>query len=160
MKTRQFVVAALICVVAMSAGCRRAEAPGRTETDDTSNVSGFLADANAKLLTALNNSNEAGWVMQTYINADTQAISARADEAYVSALTTLGFDVDIGPWTFVHEPWPVMAGFVLAVLISGLCGYLIGKLSFRVRGAYFVIVTISFAEVVRLVALNWVDLTQ
>jgi branched-chain amino acid transport system permease protein len=29
-----------------------------------------------------------------------------------------------------------------------------------VRGAYFVIVTISFAEVVRLVALNWVELTQ
>ena len=80
--------------------------------------------------------------------------------AYVSALTTLGFDVDIGPWTFVHEPWPVMAGFALAVVIAGLCGYLIGKLSFKVRGAYFVIVTISFAEVVRLVALNWVDLTQ
>ena len=37
---------------------------------------------------------------------------------------------------------------------------LVGKLSFRVRGAYFVIVTISFAEVVRLVALNWVELTQ
>ena len=33
-------------------------------------------------------------------------------------------------------------------------------MSFRVRGAYFVIVTISFAEVVRLVALNWVELTQ
>ena len=42
----------------------------------------------------------------------------------------------------------------------GLCGYIVGKLSFRVRGAYFVIVTISFAEVVRLVALNWVELTQ
>src|SRR5215213_6485239 len=80
--------------------------------------------------------------------------------AYVSALTALGFDVDIGPWTIVHEPWPVLAGFVLAVAIAGLCGYLIGKLSFKVRGAYFVIVTISFAEVVRLVALNWVDLTQ
>ena len=49
---------------------------------------------------------------------------------------------------------------MLAVAIAGLCGYLIGKLSFKVRGAYFVIVTISFAEVVRLVALNWVDLTQ
>jgi branched-chain amino acid transport system permease protein len=36
----------------------------------------------------------------------------------------------------------------------------IGKISFKVRGAYFVIVTISFAEVVRLVALNWVELTQ
>src|SRR5215210_9135129 len=80
--------------------------------------------------------------------------------AYTSALTTLGFDVDIGPWTIVHEPWPVLAGFVLAIVIAGLCGYLIGKLSFKVRGAYFVIVTISFAEVVRLVALNWVDLTQ
>jgi branched-chain amino acid transport system permease protein len=48
----------------------------------------------------------------------------------------------------------------MAVLVSGLCGYIVGKLSFRVRGAYFVIVTISFAEVVRLVALNWVELTQ
>ena len=36
----------------------------------------------------------------------------------------------------------------------------IGRLAFKVRGAYFVIVTISFAEVVRLVALNWVELTQ
>jgi len=60
----------------------------------------------------------------------------------------------------VHEPWPVWLGFVFAVLVSGLCGYLVGKLSFRVRGAYFVIVTISFAEVVRLVALNWVEFTQ
>ena len=45
-------------------------------------------------------------------------------------------------------------------MVAGLCGYVVGKLSFRVRGAYFVIVTISFAEVVRLVALNWVELTQ
>lgn len=81
--------------------------------------------------------------------------------AYVSALTSLGFDVElIGGIRVVHEPWPVWAGFILAIAISGLFGYLIGKLSFRVRGAYFVIVTISFAEVVRLVALNWVELTQ
>ena len=80
--------------------------------------------------------------------------------AYVSALTTLGFTVTLGPYTVVHEPWPVLAGFALAVLVAGLCGYVIGKLSFKVRGAYFVIVTISFAEVVRLVALNWVELTQ
>ena len=45
-------------------------------------------------------------------------------------------------------------------MVAGLCGYAIGKLSFKVRGAYFVIVTISFAEVTRLVALNWVELTQ
>src|SRR5215212_7950220 len=81
--------------------------------------------------------------------------------AYTSALVALGFDVElIGGIRVVHEPWPVWLGFVFAVLVSGLCGYIVGKLSFRVRGAYFVIVTISFAEVVRLVALNWVELTQ
>jgi branched-chain amino acid transport system permease protein len=81
--------------------------------------------------------------------------------AYVSALTALGFDVGLpGGFHIVHEPWPPIAGFALAIVLSGFCGYLVGKLSFRVRGAYFVIVTISFAEVVRLIALNWVELTQ
>jgi branched-chain amino acid transport system permease protein len=81
--------------------------------------------------------------------------------AYVSALTSLGFDIGLpGGFRVVHEPWPPIAGFGLAILIAGLCGYFVGLLSFRVRGAYFVIVTISFAEVVRLVALNWVELTQ
>lgn len=81
--------------------------------------------------------------------------------AYVSALTSLGFDVEMpGGFHVVHDPWPAAVGFVLAITISALCGYLVGRLSFRVRGAYFVIVTISFAEVVRLVALNWVELTQ
>ena len=81
--------------------------------------------------------------------------------AYVSALTSLGFDVGLpGGVHIVHDPWPPIAGFALAILIAGLCGYFVGRLSFRVRGAYFVIVTISFAEVVRLVALNWVELTQ
>ena len=47
-----------------------------------------------------------------------------------------------------------------AIAISGFCGWAIGRISFKVRGAYFVIVTISFAEVVRLVALNWDELTQ
>jgi branched-chain amino acid transport system permease protein len=81
--------------------------------------------------------------------------------AYASALTSLGFDVGLpGGFRLVHEPWPPIVGFVIAILAAGLCGYLVGLLSFRVRGAYFVIVTISFAEVVRLVALNWVELTQ
>ncbi|TYO66753.1 branched-chain amino acid ABC transporter permease [Bradyrhizobium hipponense] len=81
--------------------------------------------------------------------------------AYVSALTSLGFDIGLpGGFRLVHEPWPPILGFVLAILFAGTCGYFVGLLSFRVRGAYFVIVTISFAEVVRLVALNWVELTQ
>ena len=80
--------------------------------------------------------------------------------AYASALTALGFDITILGQRIAHTPWPPFAGFGVAIVVAGLCGYAIGKLSFKVRGAYFVIVTISFAEVTRLVALNWVELTQ
>jgi branched-chain amino acid transport system permease protein len=58
------------------------------------------------------------------------------------------------------EAKPVWLGMALGVLLAGLSGWVIGKISFKVRGAYFVIVTVSFAEVVHLVALNWVELTQ
>ena len=81
--------------------------------------------------------------------------------AYTSALTSLGFDIPIfGGLRIVHQPWHPVVGILMGTLVAGLCGYIVGKLSFKIRGAYFVIVTISFAEVVRLVALNWVDLTQ
>lgn len=84
--------------------------------------------------------------------------------AYTSALISLGFDLEIslggGSYTFVFHPLPVWVGFLSGIVMAGFFGWLIGKISFKVRGAYFVIVTISFAEVVKLVALNWVDLTE
>lgn len=81
--------------------------------------------------------------------------------AYASALVSLGFSVHLTPGTVIAmEPKPVWFGILAAVLASGACGWFIGRLSFKVRGAYFVIVSIGFAEVVRLVALNWVELTQ
>lgn len=80
--------------------------------------------------------------------------------AYTSALVSLGFDVDIFGWTVILAPKPVWIAFFCGILFAGLAGWFIGKISFKVRGAYFVIVTISFAEVVRLVALNWIDLTE
>jgi branched-chain amino acid transport system permease protein len=80
--------------------------------------------------------------------------------AYASALTAVGFTVTIFGVEITHDPWPPVIGVLFGIVAAGLCGYLIGKLAFRVRGAYFVIVTISFAEVARLVALNWVELTN
>ena len=80
--------------------------------------------------------------------------------AYASALTTLGFDIDLFGLRVVHQPWPAIVGLFVGMVAAGISGYAIGRLSFKVRGAYFVIVTISFAEVTRLVALNWVELTQ
>ncbi len=76
--------------------------------------------------------------------------------AYVSALVSLGFDISY----FSLKPKPVWIAMLAGIAAAGLCGWFIGRLSFKVRGAYFVIVSISFAEVVRLVALNWVELTQ
>jgi branched-chain amino acid transport system permease protein len=80
--------------------------------------------------------------------------------AYASALLALGFDVDLGLGTLVVGAKPVWLAFAGAIVVSGFFGLIIGKLAFRVRGAYFVIVTIGFAQVMRMVALNWVDLTQ
>jgi branched-chain amino acid transport system permease protein len=81
--------------------------------------------------------------------------------AYTSALVSLGFEIHILPnFTVGLTPKPVWLAMLTGIVVAGFTGYVIGKLSFRVRGAYFVIVSISFAEVVRLVAVNWVELTQ
>ncbi len=81
--------------------------------------------------------------------------------AYTSSLTSLGFSIHLTAETVLEmAPKPVWMGILAALLASGACGWFIGRLSFKVRGAYFVIVSISFAEVVRLVAVNWVELTQ
>jgi branched-chain amino acid transport system permease protein len=80
---------------------------------------------------------------------------------YTSALVSLGYEVHVLPGVLVSMgPKPVWFAILCGIVVAGLTGYAIGKLSFRVRGAYFVIVSISFAEVVRLVTLNWVELTQ
>jgi branched-chain amino acid transport system permease protein len=48
----------------------------------------------------------------------------------------------------------------MAAAFTGFIGYLLGRLTLKLRGAYFVLVTVGFAEVIRLVATNWMDLTQ
>lgn len=68
--------------------------------------------------------------------------------AYTSALLALRLD------------WPVWAGFVGAVVLAGIAGYTIGRISLKLRGAYFVLVTLSFAGVTYLVSVNWMELTN
>lgn len=81
--------------------------------------------------------------------------------AYASSLASLGFKVSIYPGViFSSEPKPVWLAMLFGIVAAGVCGWFIGRIAFKVRGAYFVIVSISFAEVVRLVAVNWVELTQ
>jgi branched-chain amino acid transport system permease protein len=81
--------------------------------------------------------------------------------AYASSLVSLGFNAPLAPGiALALDPKPVWCGMLAAVVVAGAFGWFIGKISFRVRGAYFVIVSISFAEVMRLIAVNWVELTQ
>ena len=48
----------------------------------------------------------------------------------------------------------------IAILPGVLLGALVGFASIRVGGAYFAIATLTVSEILRLVALNWMDLTR
>jgi branched-chain amino acid transport system permease protein len=54
--------------------------------------------------------------------------------------------------------------FILAIIAAGvlasLVGLLIGRITLKMRGAHFILVTFAFSEICRLVARNWVELTN
>jgi len=55
---------------------------------------------------------------------------------------------------------PVVLSIPAAVVISGVLGLFIGYLALRLRGPYFAITTLAFAEIIRLIVTNWIDLTR
>ena len=55
---------------------------------------------------------------------------------------------------------PIYATIPLAGVVAAISGLAIGAVTLRLRGPFFVIVTLCFAEVLRLVANNWIDLTN
>src|SRR3954469_20472040 len=68
--------------------------------------------------------------------------------AYTSALVT----------TTGH--WPIPVGWALAVVAGGMAGLIVTLSTTRLREDYLAIVTLGFAEVVRLVASNETWLTK
>jgi len=69
----------------------------------------------------------------------------------------------IGAYTstllFIHygtSPW---LGMLIAGVFSVACSLIIGSLCFRLRGPFFSMITIAFAEALRLLTLNWAGLT-
>ena len=67
--------------------------------------------------------------------------------AFTSALLTLG---GVSFWV----------SFLAAGMVAGIFGSLIGYITLKLRGAYFVIVTLAFAEILRLIDTNWTSLTN
>ncbi len=56
--------------------------------------------------------------------------------------------------------WPIGAGVAAGVVLAAAAGALVAVLTARLRGDYLAIVTLGFAEVVRLVAINETGLTR
>ena len=56
--------------------------------------------------------------------------------------------------------WSFWLALPAAALGSGLAGWAIGRHTLKLCGAYFVLVTISFAGVISLVSINWMELTN
>jgi branched-chain amino acid transport system permease protein len=67
--------------------------------------------------------------------------------AYAAATATK--HADLSPWL----------GVVGGALLTGIVGFLAGFPALRVRGHYLAIVTLGLAEILRLVAQNWLALT-
>ncbi|MGA2159507.1 MAG: branched-chain amino acid ABC transporter permease [Dehalococcoidia bacterium] len=67
---------------------------------------------------------------------------------YVSAILTVRMGLPF---------WP---SFLAAGIISGIIALLIGLIVLRAGGISFSIITIAFGEIVRIVALNWEDVTR
>jgi len=56
--------------------------------------------------------------------------------------------------------WPMWLTVPVAGVLAAVMGVVIGGITLRLQGPFFVIVTLSFAEVLRLVADNWIGLTN
>ena len=66
----------------MSLSCGRATAPAPTADE----AKRFLAEVNATMLRLGIEQGQAGWVAETYITADSEALNARATQAYIDAV--------------------------------------------------------------------------
>src|SRR3546814_6951523 len=68
--------------------------------------------------------------------------------AYTSAILSVQFHV------------PFWLALPVAGVIAALFGLVIGAITLRLEGHYFVLITLSFTEVMRITLLSWVEVTR
>lgn len=56
--------------------------------------------------------------------------------------------------------WSLLATLPFVIAGAAICGLVLGLATIRIGGIYFAIASLAFAEIVRIVALNWMDLTN
>lgn len=53
----------------------------------------------------------------------------------------------------------ILLASLIGIALSALAAFLLGRVILRLKGVYFVLVTFSFGELIRLVLLDWTELT-
>jgi branched-chain amino acid transport system permease protein len=98
-----------------------------------------------------------GYVAFYAVGAYSYALLAKYGLPFVGVVSTypyLEFDfLQLGPWAF----WVLLP---IAGCLAAFWGLLLGFPVLRLRGDYLAIVTLAFGEIIRLVLINWVDLTN
>ena len=61
---------------------------------------------------------------------------------------------------FVRAKWSMWLGLPAAAIATGLIAFALGSVILRTRGHRFIIITVVFAELMKLVATNWIDVTR
>jgi branched-chain amino acid transport system permease protein len=59
-----------------------------------------------------------------------------------------------------HWGWGPLVGVPAAVVVSALVGLALGRVTLRLRGAYLALTTLAFAEILRLVIANSIEITR
>lgn len=87
--------------------------------------------------------------------------------AYVTALLTLSpaqkeqvFFLSPCVWPLSTIQWPFLPSLIVATLLAGVFGVLIGIPSLQLRGDYMALVTLGFAEVIRVINMNLQSITN
>ncbi|MBW2056399.1 MAG: branched-chain amino acid ABC transporter permease [Deltaproteobacteria bacterium] len=70
-----------------------------------------------------------------------------------------GLGAYTGALTLIHLADSIWLAFLATILLSGVVAWLIGYLSIRIKGVYFAMLTLAFAEMFHEVAFNWQSLT-
>ncbi|OUM97111.1 MAG: hypothetical protein BAA02_14230 [Paenibacillaceae bacterium ZCTH02-B3] len=68
--------------------------------------------------------------------------------AYTSTLLYINFSV---------SPW---IGMIAGALMAALIGVILGSITFPLKGPFFSLSTLAFAEIVRIISISWSDLTR
>jgi peptidyl-dipeptidase A len=102
----------IVTLIVAATACRGSSAPG----DGNQDAAAFLKDANDKALRLGNDAQQAGWVHETFITPDTEAIAARASEAFITTMTDFAKRAS----RYDNEPLPAEQRRQMTVLKNAL----------------------------------------